>query len=606
MNRLVLAIIFCFLSSSLALGQTAEILGINFNQENEISKLEIVLNSNIVEANRFHVTEDKQIILDIENVGATERVMRAFDTSEFSGSVVFVSAYRKPGSPRDIRIALQLRDNVRSILKRQPNRIILEIENRFGAFTRDTIQSQETGRDTFVTEARAQTESSGELGRVSVPKSESVEDILENLTQSGRKRYVGRRITLNVRDISVSEILKMIAEASGFNIITTSEITALPPLTLNLTNIPWDQALDTILGLNRLVATKNGMILMVTSLENATRDAESAARARELAQKEEPLVTKVFPISFASLERISQIMEDYLTPDRGRISNDERTNSLIVKDTVDVMERIRRIIEALDLQTPQVMIESKIVEVTEQYSKEIGLQSGLQFGYDPIGPRGGPPGGGGVENAGPGFVFSSAPTSDTGFFGLTVGRFGRLANLGFQLQMLEQESKAKIISSPKVITQNKQQASIVSTDQTSFTRSTTSGGQTDVAFETDSAQLSLDVTPQVTNEGSISLSIKLTKEQFIARPLPGAPPDKQSREIETNVLIDNGATIVLGGVYNFETSESHSGVPFLKDIPLVGWLFRTPYNPVIRKNELVIFMTPRVINQEEAGLIDRG
>lgn len=589
------------------MSQSAEILGINFNQENEVSKLEIVLNSNAVEANRFHVTEDKQIIIDIENVGATERVMRAFDTSEFSGSVVFVSAYNKPGSPSDIRIAVQLRDNVRSLLKRQPNRIILEIENRFGAFSRDTIQAHETSRDTLVTEVKAIENNEGELGRVNIPKSESIEDILDNLTQAGRKRYVGRRITLNVRDITVGEILKMIAEASGFNIITTSEINALEPLTLNLTNIPWDQALDTILGLNKLVATKNGMILMVTSLEKATEDAEAAAKARELAQKEEPLVTKVFPISFSNLEDISLIMEDYLTPDRGKISKDDRTNSLIVKDTVDVMERIRRIIEALDLQTPQVMIESKIVEVTEQYSKEIGLQSGLQFGYDPIGPKGTSVGSGGLlENSGPGFVFSSAPTSDTGFFGLTVGRFGRLANLGFQLQMLEQESKAKIISSPKVITQNKQEATIVSNDETSFTRSTTSGGQTDVAFEKDSAQLALAVTPQVTNEGSISLAIKLTKEQFIARPLPGAPPDKQARTIETNVLIDNGATIVLGGVYNFETSESHSGVPFLKDIPLVGWLFRTPYNPTIRKNELVIFMTPRVINQEEAGLIERG
>jgi type IV pilus assembly protein PilQ len=606
MNRLIIALIFYSLGSLPIFAQTSEILGISFNQENEISKLEIVLNSNIVEAQRFHVTEDKQIIIDIENVGATERVMRAFDTSEFSGSVVFVSAYRKPGSPRDIRIALQLRDNVRSLLKREPNRIILEIENRFGAFSNVEIQANKGSEDVLTTQTPT-TATEAEVGRVNVPKSESVEDILDNLTQSGRKRYVGRRITLNVREISVGEILKMIAEASGFNIITTSEIQTLPPLTLNLTNIPWDQALDTILGLNKLVATKNGMILMVTSLEKATADAEAAAKARSLAQDEEPLVTKVFPISFSSLEDISVIMEDYLTPERGKISRDERTNSLIVKDTVDVMERIRRIIEALDLQTPQVMIESKIVEVTEQYSKEIGLQTGLQFGYDPVGVKA-PPAGTGtdLDSIGPGFVFSSAPTSDTGFFGLEIGRFGRLANLGFQLQMLEQESKAKIISSPKVITQNKQSATILSNDETSFTRSTTSGGQTDVAFEKESAELKLEVTPQVTNEGSISLEISLTKEQFIARPLPGAPPDKQSRSIETNVLIDNGATIVLGGVYNFETSESHSGVPFLKDIPLVGWLFRTPYNPTIRKNELVIFMTPRIINQEEAGLSDRG
>lgn len=603
---------FLLFFQTIASAQQAEILGLNFFQENEVSKLEVVLNSNNVEANRFHVSEDKQIILDLENVNATDRVMRAFDTSEFSGSVVFVSAYRKPGSQNDIRVALQLRDNVRSVIKRSPNRIILEIENRFGAFSREAVMTQETGAI-----AATSSDPVDSSGRVHIPRSESVEDILENLTLSGRKRYVGRRITLNVRNVSVQEILKMIAEASGFNIITTQEINVLPPLTLNLTNIPWDQALDTVLGLNRLVATKNGMILMVTTLAKATQDAEEAARARSLAEREEPLVTKVFPISYANTEDLAGIMEDYLTLERGKISIDERTNSLIVKDTVDVMERIRRIIEALDLQTPQVLIESKIVEVTENYSKRIGLEQGLNFGYDPIGDKGsgispgfvGDPSAPVGANSGPGFSFSSAPAIGDGarsFFGLQVTKFNRLLNLDFTLQLLETESKAKIVASPRVITQNKKRAIISSTDTTSYSVTSGFAGEQNQTFEQDSAELSLAVTPQVTNEGSISLDIELQKEQFGTRPSDGAPPDKQSREITTNVLVDNGATIVLGGIYNFEVTEGHSGVPFLKDVPLIGWLFRTPHNPSTRKNELVIFMTPRVINQEEAGISDRG
>lgn len=610
-NLYIILCVFSFYLPRLAAQAPAEILGINFSQQNEVSRLEVVLNSNNVDAERFHVTEDKQIILDLANVTATERVMRAFDTSEFSGSVVFVSAYKKPGSQSDIRLALQLRDNVRSVLKRETNRVVLEVENRFGAFTQDTIQANETGKDALV----AATPSPGDPSRINIPKSESVEDILENLTLSGRKRYVGRRITINVRNVSVAEILKMIAEASGFNIITTSEIGNLPPLTLNLTNIPWDQALDTILGLNKLVATKNGMILMITSLEKATEDAEAAAKAKSLAEKEEPLVTKVFPISYANTEDLKTIIEDYLTEERGRIAMDERTNSLIVKDTVDVMERVRRIIEALDLQTPQVLIESKIVEVTENYSKELGLRQGLGFGYDPVGNNsdpaittvGSPTQDG--EVGGPGFSFNSAPAggqSTRTFLGLTISRFSRLVNLSFELQLLETESKAKIIASPKVITQNKKKAVITSRDTTSYTRSEGTGEDRVETFEQDSATLSLSVTPQVTNEGSISMDIELTKEQFGDVPSPGAPPNKQSREITTNVLVDNGSTIVLGGIYNFETRENHSGVPFLKDVPLVGWLFRTPHNPTTAKNELVIFMTPRVINQEEAGLVDRS
>lgn len=608
---LVLSLLFIGLPFRLMANE--ELLAINFAQQNEVSELELVLTDNNVEAEKFSVTEDKQIIIDLKDVRATERVMRAFDTSEFSGSIVFVSAYEKPGSPGDIRVALQLRENVRSILQRMPNRLILKVENRFGAFSQEKISKNQTFEESMAEADEAEEQVRGKLN---VPRSESVEDILENITQSGRKRYVGQKISFNLRDVAVNDILKMIAETSGFNIITTNQVKELPPLTLNLTNIPWDQALDTILSLNKLVAEKNGMILTIKTLNQATREAEEAAEARELAEVEEPLVTTVFPISYASNEELSEIITNYLTPERGKISIDQRTNSLIVNDTSSQIEKIRRIVETLDTQTPQVLIESKIVEVTESFSQEIGLQNGLNFGYDPVGSNRSvepaPVGaieGGDFEDAGPGFSFSSAPTTGEGartFFGLSVSKFNRLLNLEFDLQLLETESKAKIVASPKVITENKKRATLTTRDTTSYARSSGVGEDRTQEFEEISAELSLQVTPQVTNEGSISLEIELAKEQFGSRPSASAPPDKQGRGISTNVLVDNGSTIVLGGIYNFEERESVSGVPFLKDVPLVGWLFRTPHNPSTQKNELVIFITPRVINQEEAGLVDRG
>lgn len=597
----------------LQLMASEELLAINFTQQNEVSELELVLSDNNVKAEKFSVTEDKQIIIDLKDVRASERVMRAFDTSEFSGSIVFVSAYEKPGSPGDIRVALQLRENVRSILQRMPDRLLLKVENRFGAFSQEKIRKNQTFEESM---AQADEEQKQVSGKLNVPSSDSVEDILENITQSGRKRYVGRKISFNLRDVAVNDILKMIAEASGFNIITTNQVKELPPLTLNLTNIPWDQALDTILSLNKLVAEKNGMILTIKTLNQATREAEEAAKARELSEVEEPLVTTVFPISYASNEDLSEIITNYLTPERGKISIDQRTNSLIVNDTSSQIEKIRRIVETLDTQTPQVLIESKIVEVTESFSQEIGLQNGLNFGYDPVGSNRsvepapvGEAEGGNFADAGPGFSFSSAPTSGEGartFFGLSVSKFNRLLNLEFDLQLLETESKAKIVASPKVITENKKRATLTTRDTTSYARSSGVGEDRTQEFEEISAELSLQVTPQVTNEGSISLEIELAKEQFGSRPSASAPPDKQGRGISTNVLVDNGSTIVLGGIYNFEERESVSGVPFLKDVPLIGWLFRTPHNPSTQKNELVIFITPRVINQEEAGLVDRG
>lgn len=599
----------------------ATLKAINFTQQGEVSQLEMLLDSNDVKASKFPIKEDKQIIIDLEGVTSTERVMRAFDASEFSGAVVFVSAYEKPGDAKNLRIAVQLRDNVRSVLKRKENSIVLQIENRFGVFNQRTLEENDAFEEK-VTGAKSR------ASELLVPKTESVDDILENLTLSGQKKYIGKRISINVKGVPVADILKMISDVSGFNVILTEDVKKTEPLTLSLTNVPWDQALDTILTLNKLVAKKNGKILIVQSLARATEDKKLEAETKLQAINTEPLVTKIFPISYATTKELTEIIKSYITKERGSIAEDVRTNSLIVKDTSEAIEKIRKIIEVLDTQTPQVLIESKIVEVSESYSKEIGLRNGFNFGYDPVGAPaatkapiaggatgggssgsgGGSSGSGGVD-FGPGFSFSSAPVSGENarnLFSLSIGQFGRLIDLNFALQLMESESKGKIIASPKVITQNKKKANLSTTDTTSFVVTSGAGDTATTSFQEVSADLSLDVTPQVTNEGSIALEISLAKSQFGTRPSPDAPPNKQTRKVQTNVLVDNGSTIVLGGIYSYTKNEAHSGIPFLKDIPLIGWLFRTPYAPSTTKNEMIIFLTPRIINQEEAGLVDRG
>jgi type IV pilus assembly protein PilQ len=587
---------------SLQLANAAVLEKINFYQKGELSYLEFLLDDNNVAFTKGHLKGERQIILDFADVSAQKKALRAFDTSEFSGGVVYVSAYKKPNSENDLRIAVQLRENVRSVIERRSNKIVMKVENRFAV-----VENAKT----FEEKTKDAQESSD---RVHVPKSASIEDILQNLTLSGRKKYIGKKISFNFKDISVEGILKILADVSGFNIILTDEIKQLPPLSLALNDVPWDHALDTILGLNKLVANRSGAILMITTLAKATEAKREQAEAKKLASNQESLVSRIFPISYAKTSEIIPILNEYLTPNRGKIAKDERTNSLIVKDTASVIEKIRKIVVLLDTQTPQVLIESKIVEVFETYSKEIGLQNGFNFGYDPvgsIGTAGASPVGGDIvagTDGGPGFTFSSAPsTGDNArtLFGLSVARFNRLVNLNFALQILESESKGKIIASPKVITQNKKKATLKTKDVTSFSVVTGSGDSATTSFQESTAELVLEVTPQVTNEGSISLDINLQKEQFGARPSSTAPPNKQSRDLETTVLVDNGSTIVLGGIYSYEKRESHSGIPFLKDIPLIGWLFRTPYNPQSSKNELIIFLTPRIINQEEAGLSEQ-
>lgn len=571
----------------------SEVTGVNFIQEGEVSKLIIDFDQSTF-AERKHIKEDKQIILDVKNAKADAKYFRGIDTSEFSGSVVYVSAYKKPGTENDIRFTLQLRDNVRSFLEQKPNRIVLNVENRFGVFTKKKLENADESAATAATDSKE---------KIWVPKSDAVEDILDNLTQSGVKKYIGKKISINVNSVPYHEVMKMISETSGFNIIIDDEIKKLPPLTIKLTNIPWDQALDTILSLGNLVAQKHANILTIRTEEKALEERNKEIEQASKDIRREPLVTKIFPLSFAKHEDLSKILEDYLTPKEGNfkggsIKTDARTNNLIIQDTVSNIERIKKIIEILDTQTPQILIQSKIVEASENYEFRAGLGAGIQMTYDPFSDIG--------TNAGS-FELNSAPNSGTPtLLNASIQVFKRITNLDFQLDLMESESKGRVVSSPKVITQNNQEAKLTTTKITSYRKVTTdaTGGRT-FSFEQISANIDLTVTPKVTNEGSIDMKVSIKKDSFGAPPTDDSPPDTTTRAIETNVLVDNGSTVVIGGLYQSESTEVNSGVPFLKDLPLIGWLFRSAYNPKKSRSELIVFLTPRIINQEEAGLVQK-
>jgi type IV pilus assembly protein PilQ len=572
--------------------QAQEVQSVNFIQEGETSKLIIDFDKDVF-AERKHITDDKQIILDIKNAKAQDKFLRGIDTSEFSGSAVYVSAYKKPGTANDLRFAIQLRDNVRSILEKKNNRVVLHIENRFGVFSKKKLEKAESVEMTVNVQDDADV-------KINVPKSDSVEDILDNLTLSGVKKYVGKKISINVNNVPYQDILRMIADTSGFNIIIDNEVNKLAPLTLSLTNIPWDQALDTILELGNLVAEKHSNILTVRTEEQARKERLAELQNLNANREQEPLVTKIFPLSFADRKSLSKILQDYLTPERGNIQSDERTNNLIVRDTVDVIERIKKIIETLDTQTPQILIESKIVEAKENYQLNVGLSNGIEVSYDPL-----TAGGSLADNSGT-FQINTAPTTGEGgpgVFNASINVFKRIAGLNFQLNLLESENKARIITAPKIITQNNQEAVITSTDTKRFNIQTRNDqGNIESAVEEIDVTISLKVTPNVTNDGSIAMNLAIEKAGFVGGAVTGQLPETSARNVNTNVLVDNGSTLVIAGLYQTDNEEVEEGIPFLKDLPLIGWLFRSAYQPKKNRNELMIFLTPRIINQEEAGL----
>ena len=581
--------LLCF--TSFVFAQNANIKSVNFIQEGEISKLIIDLDKDTF-VERIPLKEDKQIILDFKNTSSIKRYLRPIDTSEFKGSTVLISPYKKPGTKSDLRFAIQLRDNVRSILEKRGNRVILNIENRFGVFSKQKLKKSEKNEAVKL-----------ENKIVNIPKSFKVGDILQNLTQSGVKKYIGKKISVNVNNMPYTDLLKIIAETSGFNIIIDEAVNSLKPLTLNLTNIPWDEALDTILSLGNLVAPKHANILTIETEEQAR-----AKKLREIENKnasriQEPLVTKVFPISYADTKKLSEILGTYLTADRGRVQEDTRTSQLIVTDTVEVIERIKNIIRTLDTQEPQVLIEAKIVEADEGYEFKAGLaRGGIRASYDPVTASADLP-----DNSGT-FSISSAPNPDApSLFGASISVFKRLLNLEFQLELMESENKGRVVTSPKIITENNQEAQITNTETSPFRVVTSDqGGNLIQSFEEATANISLAVTPKVTNEGAIAMQVDITKGGFGTAATADSRPPTTTNQIKTKVLVDNGSTVVIGGLYKTEDRTIQSGVPYLKELPLIGWLFRSSYNPTKSRSELIVFLTPRIINQKEAGLVDRN
>ncbi len=570
----------------------AELKGIDFQQRNDISFLEFLFDTDNVQSTKFHVKADKQIIVDFKNIKAAARVLRSFDTSEFSGPVVFVSAYPKPQNAKDIRVVLQLRDNVNSTLERQKNKTVLMIENRFGVFA----QMEQKPGDLLVGDGQ-------KALKINIPKSNSLEDILENLTLSGAKKYVGKKISLNVQNLSIEDMLKMIAEISGFNIILTESAKGASPITLTINDIPWDQALDTILELSDLSADRRKSILIIYNTQVLTQKRKIEEEEKKKLEDQRPLETRVIPISYAKIEDLEKILRPYLTKDVGKITSDKRTNSLIIEDALEVIERTKKIITILDTQTPQILIESKIIDIDQSYRKELGLNSGFNFSSN-LSP------GRTSVRTGPVFNFSSVGELSAGdnvsigtAMGFAMG-LGQMATLNFRLQLYESEGKTKTIASPKIITQNNKAATITSSDQEPYRILMVSEGSSQTGYENAEASTNMTVTPQVTNEGAINMEINISRSTFGERGSDDQPPPTATRTVNTNVLVDNGSTVVIGGLYNSTESNNEAGIPFLKDIPLVGWLFRKPSIVAENKTEMMIFLTPRIINEEESGLIE--
>lgn len=411
--------------------------------------------------------------------------------------------------------------------------------------------------------------------------------------------FTGRRISLNFQNISVRAVLQLIADFTSQNLVVSDAVTG--NITLRLNKIPWDQALSIILKTRGLVKRQMGdVILIAPALEVTAREKAELAQIQQ-SKELSPLLSDLMQINYAKASDIAALVnnkDNSMLSARGRLSVDTRTNTIWIQDTRANLRQIKGLIVKLDIPVRQVLIEARIVIVNKDVEKDLGIRfgvthpdylSGTLEGANVM--RGGTPATGvplaqrlNLDLLAP--LTAGTPAS----IGIALAKLGNGTLLDLELSALETEGKGEVISSPRLITANQQEAVIESGEEIPYQEAASSGATT-IAFK--KAVLSLKVTPQITPDDKIILDLAVNQDQPSTQRFNGVPAII-TKQIDTNVLVNNGQTIVLGGIYKQDTTETIKRVPFLGDMPLIGNLFRNRQN-VIKHEELLIFITPKII-----------
>jgi type IV pilus assembly protein PilQ len=424
-------------------------------------------------------------------------------------------------------------------------------------------------------------------------------------SETGPKSYAGQRVSMDFQNADVKNILRLLAEVSGLNVITTPEVQG--TVTLRLMNVPWDQALDIVLKNNNLGMAREENIIRVATkaqidLEKQSRLDERKKLIEEKAAKvqAEPLYTETVKINYAEIDKLAANLEG-LKSERGKITMDQRTFTMILVDAKDNLKKMQDLIHVLDTPPKQVSIEARIVEVSRNYTKGLGIQwggsVGATTGYgfpNTIGVGGG----GASTPSGAGNYVVDLPAAVSQGAGAAIGMmFSNLSGTQFldvQLSAMEKAGKAKILSNPRVTTKDNVEAVIESGKDIPFETTTANAGTT---TEWKKATIRLATTPHITPDGYISLKINAAKDE----PDTGltsktGTPAITTRNVNTEVLVKNGETLILGGLFKNNEGQSHGGVPWLSDIPGLGWLFKNKAS-TNDEEELMIFITPKIIER---------
>jgi type IV pilus assembly protein PilQ len=460
------------------------------------------------------------------------------------------------------------------------------------------------------------------------PQRTREEEEREAMFDPSKKKYTGDLLSLNFQDIEVRAILQILADFTGMNIVVSDSVKG--NLTLRLQNVPWDQALDIILRTKGLTMRQNGNVIFIAPTEEVAAREKLDLESRKTVQELIPLRTEIIQVNYAKAKDLAELLKRKAATDkgviesgvlspRGDVSVDERTNSLIVKDVPDNMEAVRALVTKLDTPAKQVMIDSRVVIASDDFARDIGVR----FGVTGVGVDGGNVGAisgslGGTDTiigsaannlrttGQPypvtipdlperiGVNFPAAPRGGGSPARLALSILGADYLVDLELTALQTEGKGEILSNPRVVTADLKKATIVQGRQIPYSE-VDENGQVTTMFK--DALLKLEVTPQITPDDRVRMDLKVSKDDVganVPQATGGFVPSIDKREVETQVLVNNGETVVLGGVFEQNKANSQDKVPLLGDIPLLGYLFQRNSNNTI-KRELLIFVTPQIL-----------
>lgn len=436
-----------------------------------------------------------------------------------------------------------------------------------------------------------------------------------------RFAYTGEKLSLNFQDIDVRSVLQLIADFTDLNLVASDTVEG--SITLRLQNVPWDQALDLVLKTRGLDKRKVGNVLLVAPADEiAARERQELEAQNQIAELA-PLRRELIQVNYAKASDIAQLFQSVAATDgkgsgdRGTVTVDDRTNSIIAYQTQDRLDELRRIVAQLDIPVRQVMIEARIVEAGVNYDKKLGVRwggtvgTGKWKGYGKDGATG-------IKeeegySCGPFEGRCTRPTSDSSpvpfvdlgisdsTSGLGIGFVTDNAILDLQLSAMERSGNGEVISQPKVVTSDKETAKILKGTEVPYQEASSSGATT-VSFK--EAALSLEVTPQITPDNRIIMEVKVNKDQpDFTRQVAGVPPIDKN-EVNAKILVSDGETIVIGGVFTNTQNKAVEKVPFLGDVPYLGRLFRRDI-VTEEKTELLVFITPRIMNNQAIAVNNR-